>query len=137
MGATTVIDTSGACRIKRIVFTFDRDYEFGEFVDIADIPSGARIFRMFIGAVPDFFTSAYASVGTERDPLAISQTDPAYDVTWDAINGFQPVNNLIWFRDELAQKLRLTFKDSNNGQPRVEGLAGKSIVIQMEYTFTE
>lgn len=109
-------------------FIFPREYSFEEAVDVADLPASARVIRITMTApLPESEMSpnVCANVGTSISPTVFG------DSCHYGSTGFQ--SGLFWAKESDPSKLRLTMKDTFNGQETTAGLTGKTVKIWVEY----
>jgi hypothetical protein len=140
MGTTTIIDTSASMRVHPFEFTFDREYNVGEFVDICHFPGGARIVDLFINRpLPDpnpdlgeAMPVVDCNVGTPANPTAITQFDPTLVARYGS-SGMEARN--MWYKEDTDTYLRLTF--AMNFETVTERLTGKTIRGMLRYAFAE
>lgn len=118
----------GATILKRVTFDFTREYNFGEVIELMDLPANARLVKVFmydlnVGAT---FSSYNFAIGTTETPDAITGLN-------GATGGLNFDSLYKWHKETVASKLILTSQDDFSGNTSTTGLTGKTAEIFVEY----
>lgn len=116
-----------ALEMEMVEFTFPREYAFEEKIELADIPAGARVMRIYISEVPmgEQMPNLSATLGTTANLEAFGG--------YGAFSAMGFTSNPIGYKEVLATKLTATVKDTFNGETSTTQLSGKTVKIFIEY----
>jgi hypothetical protein len=135
-GVTSVNSRTGkvtmpAVMIMPVKYIFTKEYDFGESVEICDLPANCKVFRIYMSdMLVDPSPSFVADVGTTEDPSKFGLG--AYSTSGYMNNGIPKVYEIA-----SATKFILTMQDTFNGNPRTAHLTGQSVDILIEYIENE
>lgn len=113
-------------------YTFTREYDFEEVINLVALPEGAKVFRVYISEMPADETTFMSpnvtgTMGVTGSPEALGGTGSFSSM------GFS-MNPKILPAVGASAYLTTTIKDPVNGATATERLSGVTVNIFVEYT---